>query len=74
MAKLGVTVQKAGSSFLEQTINVTSGKLENDILQAAGCWKNSLKSNLQKFATFSESTHLQIAIECHPNPMSRFSS
>lgn len=33
MAKLGVTVQKAGSSFLEQTINVTSGKLENDILQ-----------------------------------------
>ena len=34
MAKLGVTVQKAGSSALEQTINVTSGKLENDILQA----------------------------------------
>lgn len=33
MAKLGVTVQKAGSSALEQTINVTSGKLENDILQ-----------------------------------------
>ena len=36
MAKLGVTVQKAGSSALEQTINVTSGRLENDILQAAG--------------------------------------
>ena len=34
MAKLGVNVQKAGSSALEQTINVTSGKLENDILQA----------------------------------------
>ena len=40
MAKLGVTVQKAGSSFLEQTINVTSGKLENDILQAGRTWKN----------------------------------
>jgi len=34
MAKLGVNVQKAGSSALEQTLNVTSGKLENDILQA----------------------------------------
>eukprot|EP00434_Breviolum_minutum_P022378 symbB.v1.2.019752.t1/scaffold1581.1/size110566/2 len=33
MAKLGVNVQKAGSSALEQTLNVTSGKLENDILQ-----------------------------------------
>eukprot|EP00438_Fugacium_kawagutii_P020556 Skav202320 [mRNA] locus=scaffold60:308459:311850:+ [translate_table: standard] len=34
MAKLGMNVQRAGTKALESTINVTSGKLENDLLQA----------------------------------------
>eukprot|EP00913_Durusdinium_trenchii_P019855 g18663.t1 len=33
LAKIGVSVKKAGSNALQQTINITSGKLENDVLQ-----------------------------------------
>mmetsp|Transcript_75876 Transcript_75876/g.201593 ORF Transcript_75876/g.201593 Transcript_75876/m.201593 type:complete len:699 (-) Transcript_75876:177-2273(-) len=33
MAKLGVTVQKAGTKALEQTLSITSDKLENDLGQ-----------------------------------------
>jgi len=35
MARMGVTVQKAGSKALEQTLSITSDKLENDLGQVA---------------------------------------
>ena len=58
MAKLGVTVQKAGSSALEQTINVTSGRLENDILQAAGRARESHHSSLVRLEMGYLALHL----------------